>query len=218
MGIVDIREGTVSVRSAARNGHMTFSEMDISIVAIVSDIVLDGHVQVGYGFHSNGRYSQSGILRRRLIPRLMAADASQFLDESTGTQLDPVRAWSIMMANEKPGGHGDRAVAASALDMAFFDLASKSVGQPLWEWLSSRFGGGNAIRKVPVYATGGYYLPGKGLEAFKDEIQQLLGQGYTRIKIKIGGESLPDDLLRVQHSTLLSWETEGVLPLTRTLA
>ena len=43
----------------------------MSIVAVVTDVVRDGRPVVGYGFHSAGRYAQQGILRERLIPRLL---------------------------------------------------------------------------------------------------------------------------------------------------
>jgi hypothetical protein len=42
-----------------------------------------------------------------------------------GTNLDPFRAWKVMMAGEKPGGHGERCVAVGTLDMAIWDAAAK---------------------------------------------------------------------------------------------
>ncbi len=45
--------------------------------------------------------------------------------DDTGENIDPLKAWSVMMANEKPGGHGERAVAVAAVDMALWDLAAK---------------------------------------------------------------------------------------------
>ena len=45
--------------------------MTISLVAIETDVVRDGRPVVGYGFSSNGRYAQGGILRERFIPRIM---------------------------------------------------------------------------------------------------------------------------------------------------
>ena len=114
MKIVDIREATVPIESAIRNAYIDFSQMTVSIVAIVTDVVRDGGRVVGYGFNSNGRYAQGGILRERLIPRVMAAAPGDLLDEA-GDNFDPFRIWGRMMANEKPGGHGDRAVAVAAL-------------------------------------------------------------------------------------------------------
>ncbi len=55
------------------NAFIDFSTMDCSILALVSDMVVDGKPLVGYGFNSNGRYSAGDILRRRILPRLMDA-------------------------------------------------------------------------------------------------------------------------------------------------
>ncbi len=140
MKILAIHEGVVPISSSIRNAWIDFSAMDCSIVAIVSDVVRDGEPVVGYGFNSNGRYSAGEILRRRMIPRLLDAEPEGLLDE-TGN-LDPTRAWPIMMTNEKPGGHGERSVAVGVLDMALFDLAAKFAEKPLYRYLSDRFGDG----------------------------------------------------------------------------
>jgi L-alanine-DL-glutamate epimerase-like enolase superfamily enzyme len=171
--------------------------MTVSIVAVLTDVRRDGHPLAGYGFHSNGRYDQAGILRTRLIPRLLAAPPGA-LRAGDGGAIDPIKAWDVMMANEKPGGHGDRAVAVAALDMALWDLAAKAEGKPLFRLLADRFRGGRADEGVEVYAAGGYYYPGKDLGALQDELRGYLDQGYRQVKIKIGGEPLADDLRRIE--------------------
>src|SRR5689334_6316270 len=98
--------------------------MDVSVVAIETDVVRDGKPVTGYGFNSNGRYAQSGLLRERFIPRLLAAEPRELVDGS-GENLDPERVWSVLMRNEKPGGHGERSVAVGVLDMAVWDLIAK---------------------------------------------------------------------------------------------
>jgi L-alanine-DL-glutamate epimerase-like enolase superfamily enzyme len=65
---------------------------------------------VGYGFNSNGRYGQGGLIRERFAPRLKGADPKTLLD-ADGGNLDPDKVWAAMMSNEKPGGHGERSVA-----------------------------------------------------------------------------------------------------------
>ncbi|HUP19146.1 MAG TPA: enolase C-terminal domain-like protein, partial [Gemmatimonadota bacterium] len=112
--------------------------------------------------------------------------------------VDPGQAWDVMMANEKPGGHGDRSVAVAALDMALWDLAAKAEGKPLHRLLAERFCGGAAEEVVEVYAAGGYYYPGKDLSALQDEIRGYLDAGYRQVKVKIGGEPLEDDLRRIE--------------------
>lgn len=196
MRIVAIHQGVIPISSPIRNAFIDFTAMDCSIVAVVSDVVRGGRPLVGYGFNSNGRYSQSDILARRLIPRLLAAKPADLLD-SDGTNLDPARAWQVMMANEKPGGHGERSVAVGVLDMALFDLAAKIADQPLYRFLSQRYGDGLPDRDVFVYAAGGYYAPGKSLHDLQDEMRGFLDGGYSVVKMKIGGAPLQEDLRRL---------------------
>src|SRR5665213_2390788 len=117
MKIVDIREMVVPIKSEIRNSYIDFSQMTVSVLALITDVVRDGRTVVGYGFNSNGRYAPSGILRDRIIPRLKAASPAAVLDE-TGENLDAFKIWNIVMRNEKPGGHGERSVAVGVLDMA----------------------------------------------------------------------------------------------------
>ncbi|MGP4020495.1 mandelate racemase/muconate lactonizing enzyme family protein [Saccharopolyspora sp. 5N708] len=195
MKIVSVHEDVVPISSSIRNAWIDFTAMDCSIVAIVSDVVRDGEPVVGYGFNSNGRYSAGEILRRRVIPRLLAAEPETLLAEDG--QFEPARAWDVMMRNEKPGGHGERSVAVGVVDMALFDLAAKIAGQPLYRWLSERYGDGQPDDSVFVYAAGGYYAPDKGLRELQDEMRGFLDQGYRVVKMKIGGADLTEDLKRI---------------------
>ena len=196
MKIISAFEGVVPISSSIRNAWIDFSAMDCSIVALVSDVVVDGEPVVGYGFNSNGRYSAGEILRRRVLPRLMAAPADSLLAEDG--QLAPARAWDVMMRNEKPGGHGERSVAVGVVDMALHDLVAKIAGQPLYRWLSDRHGDGRPDDSVFVYAAGGYYAPGKTLGDLQDEMRRFLDAGYTVVKMKIGGADLAEDLRRIE--------------------
>src|SRR6187401_3184944 len=111
MKITRIREATAPIASEIRNAFISFSTMTVSLVAVETDVVRDGEPVIGYGFTSNGRYAQGGILRDRFIPRIMAADPKSLVDDKAGN-LDPFAVWKTFMTNEKPGGHGDRAHAA----------------------------------------------------------------------------------------------------------
>ena len=197
MRITAIRHRSVPISSAISNAFINFSEMTLSAVAILTDVVRDGRVVVGYGFNSNGRYAQSGILQDRVVPRLMKAAPSDLLTND-GQNFDPFKAWRIMMTNEKPGGHGERSVAVGTVDMALWDLVGKIENKPLYRVLADRYRGGVVDPKVDVYAAGGYYYPGKGITALQDEIRGYLDLGYDTVKIKIGGASLEEDLQRIE--------------------
>jgi len=197
MKIIAIYSAVVPIASAIRNAYIDFSKMTASVVAVVTDVVRDGKRVVGYGFNSNGRYAQAGLLAERFIPRLMSAPQDSLLNED-GTNLDPHRIWSCLLANEKPGGHGERSVAVGVLDMAVWDAVAKIEGKPLYRLLAERYNAGHVDDRVFVYAAGGYYYPGKNLATLQDEMKRYLDLGYSVVKMKIGGESLADDLRRIE--------------------
>ena len=194
--IVDVREVTKPIASPIRNAYIDFSKMTTSLVAVVTNTERSGRRVVGYGFNSNGRYGQGGLIRERFAPRLREADPAALLD-ATGENLDPDRVWSVMMANEKPGGHGERSVAVGTLDMAVWDAVAKIAGKPLFRLLAERHGV-QANPRVFVYAAGGYYYPGKGNDALCAEMRGYLERGYTVVKMKIGGASLEEDRARIE--------------------
>jgi D(-)-tartrate dehydratase len=206
--VTDIREATRPISSNIRNAYIDFSKMTVSLVAVVTDAVREGQRVIGYGFNSNGRYGQGGLIRERFAPRILEADPAPLLDDA-GANLDPDRVWAAMMRNEKPGGHGDRSVAVGTLDMAVWDAAAKIAGKPLFHWLAERHGR-VADPRVFVYAAGGYYYPGKDLSALRAEMRGYVDRGYTVVKMKIGGDPIAEDRRRIE-AVLAEIEDEAEL-------
>jgi L-alanine-DL-glutamate epimerase-like enolase superfamily enzyme len=194
--ILDVREMTRPISSPIRNAYIDFTKMTTSLVAVVTNVERNGRKVVGYGFNSNGRYGQGGLIRERFAPRLLEADPKSLLDE-TGDNIDPDKAWSAMMRNEKPGGHGERSVAVGTLDMGLWDAVAKIAGKPLFRLLAERHKV-EADPRVFVYAAGGYYYPGKDLSALAAEMAGYLARGYNVVKMKIGGASIADDGARIE--------------------
>ncbi len=197
MRIVDIVEVTKPIASPIRNAYIDFSRMTASLVAVVTDVVRDGRRVVGYGFNSNGRYGQGGLIRERFRDRIVEAEPQSLLDDD-GTNLDPERIWAKLMSNEKPGGHGERSVAVGTIDMAVWDATAKIAGKPLFQLLAE-MKGREPDRRVFVYAAGGYYYPGKDNSALRGEMRSYLDRGYNVVKMKIGGASLDEDRGRIEQ-------------------
>jgi D(-)-tartrate dehydratase len=195
--IIDIRESTRPIKSNIRNAYIDFSKMTLSLVAVVTDVIVDGKPVIGYGFNSNGRYGQGALIRERFAPRILEAAPQTLLDD-TGDNLDPHRIWATLMTNEKPGGHGERSVAVGTIDMAVWDAVAKIAGKPLYQLLAERYGNGVAERKVFVYAAGGYYWLDKGLQGLENEMRSYLDRGYAVVKMKIGGAPLAEDCQRIE--------------------
>jgi len=197
MRITAIRQAIAPLNSAISNAYIDFSKMTASVVAVVTDVKRDGKFVTGYGFNSNGRYAQAGLLRERFIPRLLEAPPESLVNEA-GDNLDPHKVWATLMANEKPGGHGERSVAVGVLDMAVWDAVAKIENKPLYRLLGERYRDGEVDDQVFIYAAGGYYYPGKDLTALQDEMKKYLDLGYSVVKMKIGGAPLADDLKRIE--------------------
>ncbi len=197
MVITAIREKTVPIASPIANAYIDFSQMTCSVVAVITDVVREGKRVVGYGFNSNGRYGQGSLIRERFAPRILRADPKTLIDDENGN-LDPGRILACLMSNEKPGGHGERSVAVGTIDMAIWDAVAKIAERPLFRVLAERYRTGTANPKIFVYAAGGYYYPGKDLNALKREMRSYLDRGYTVVKMKIGGAPLDQDLRRIE--------------------
>lgn len=196
MRILDVVEITKPIASPIRNAYIDFSKMTTSLVAVVTDVEVDGRRVVGYGFNSNGRYGQGGLIRERFRDRILEADPESLLN-GKGNNLDPHKVWAVMMSNEKPGGHGERSVAVGTLDMAIWDATAKIANKPLFRLLAE-MKGVEANPRVFVYAAGGYYYPGKDLGALRQEMRGYLNRGYNVVKMKIGGASLDEDRRRIE--------------------
>jgi L-alanine-DL-glutamate epimerase-like enolase superfamily enzyme len=68
----------------------------------------------------------------------------------------------------------------SGIDIALWDILGKAAGMPISKLL------GLHSDKVPAYASGGFYAPGKDLDGLKREVEGYQKKGYADIKIKIG--------------------------------
>ena len=175
--ILEIREKTHPIASAIRNAYIDFSKMTTSLVAVVTDVVRDGKRVVGYGFNSNGRYGQGGLIRERFAPRIMEADPKSLLDDA-GDNLDPDRVWAAMMKNEKPGGHGERSVAVGTIDMAVWDAVAKIADKPLFRLLAERHGRHGRSARVRLCG-GRLLLPRQGQRRAARRDAQLSASAAT---------------------------------------
>ena len=104
---------------------------------------------------------------------------------------------SIINPRYQSGGYaGPASNIASAIDMALHDLVGRARGLPVYELL-----GGKVRDRICTYATGLYYVPSdledKTWSDFLEEAQGYVDEGFTGMKMKIGGLTLKDDIDRV---------------------
>lgn len=203
MRIVDIREVTIDLNGDVSNAIVNFHEHTVSLVALISDQFSEGKPIVGFGFNSIGRFAQGGILRERILPRLAEVDPEKLLD-SGGCGFDAGALAQIAMKNEKPGGHGDRAGAVAALELAVWDLNAKLLQEPAYKTLRKHFNAAESGASIPVYAAGGYYYPKDSARRLNDELARYQELGYHSFKIKIGRGELREDIPRIEAAVTIA--------------
>ena len=80
--------------------------------------------------------------------------------------------------------------AASAVDIALWDLRGKILGMPVWQLLSAD---NSTVRGIAaVYASGGLYRDGSTEADVARELGGYVEEGFTAVKMKIGGLALRD--------------------------
>ena len=197
MKITKILEKSVSLNSNVSNSLINFSTHTVSLIALVTDQVRNGRPVIGLSFNSIGRYAQSGIIEKRMVPRLLAAKPDSLLQDDGKLSAEKVLACA--MQNEKPGGHGDRAHAASGLELAVWDLNAKLNDEPASVLIARHYGRKNYSPKISVYAAGGYYYPGEQAGRLEKELSTYQNLGFNRFKMKIGGATLVEDVKRIER-------------------
>ncbi|WP_449414408.1 enolase C-terminal domain-like protein [Pandoraea soli] len=205
MRITAVKEITVPLEGNVANAFVNFSEHTISLVALETDVIRNGKPVVGYAFDSIGRFAQGGILRERMMPRLKAAKPESLLDAS-GELFNAQAVLDTAMRNEKPGGHGDRAAAAGALELAVWDLNAKLMDEPAHITIARHYGRQGHRNGVNVYAAGGYYYPEDSTQRLVDEFTRYREMGFDSFKMKIGGADLATDIARIEAALTVAKE------------
>ena len=90
------------------------------------------------------------------------------------------------------GRAGSTMRALSIIDVALWDRNARAAGLPLSLYL-----GGHAKERVPVYASGGYYLDGKTPQKLGEEMAGYVALGFTAVKMKVGRLSPKDEEERI---------------------
>lgn len=140
----------------------------------------DGAEGVGYTF-TVGRNGTA----------VLATLRDEIAELAAGEDADAIeRLWHRLWWALHYGGRGGPTVLAlSAFDMALWDLKARRAGSPLWKLL------GGFDPRVPCYAGGiDLHLP---LDALLAQTDANLARGFRAIKMKVGRESLREDVERV---------------------
>jgi L-alanine-DL-glutamate epimerase-like enolase superfamily enzyme len=129
-----------------------------------------------------------GSVIREVIDSLFAGDL-------VGTDPRNVReTWQKLYYGKAHwiGRAGATTMAQSAVDIALWDINAKAARLPLWQLL-----GGSRTADIPTYNTHAGWL-NYSVQQLTDEARQLLDQGYTALKMKVGLADSGEDRRRVE--------------------
>jgi len=143
----------------------------------------DGREGLGYCYavNSGGRLLAVAVVDI-LAPKLIGQDSHRvegLWEEMYQDALLLGRAGGVMRA-------------LSAIDTALWDLNARSANTPLYRYL-----GAVAHDRVPAYASGGYYLPGKTPDKLAQEMAGHVSEGFKAVKMKVGLESVSNERKRI---------------------
>src|SRR6056300_980390 len=160
------------------NSQQRWAKKDIVLVFIETD---NGLIGVGEGW----------------TPGASPTALMQTIEEDVGPRLigqDPryhtkifAEVWKTTALNAR---RGILSIALSAVDLALWDLVGKALQAPVYQLL------GAFTDQVPCYASAGLYGKGKDETALAEEMQGYLAQGFSDVKMKVGGVPLEEDVKR----------------------
>ncbi|WP_438503622.1 mandelate racemase/muconate lactonizing enzyme family protein [Ectobacillus ponti] len=157
--------------------HGIHTHFELPIVKIK---VSDGSEGVGYTYTGGvGGRAVCAMIEHDLKPFLLGKDASCV--EKLWEDMN----WKIHYV----GRGGIASFAISAIDIALWDLRAKKAGEPLWKLL------GGASNSTKCYA--GAIDLNFSQEKLLRNVQGYLDAGFQAVKIKLGQETLEEDMERV---------------------
>lgn len=184
MTMVSITEVEARTVRIALANPVAFStrKVDARHYTLVRVTCSDGSTGIGF-CHGGTRYGglATAAVRHMLRPGLLGQDPHRtegLWQELYQDSLLNGRAGAVMRA-------------LSAVDIALWDRNARAAGLPLWRYL-----GAVHRETVPCYVSGGYYRGG-GPEEIAEEVAGYVAEGFSAVKIKIGGASPSVDAQRV---------------------
>jgi L-alanine-DL-glutamate epimerase-like enolase superfamily enzyme len=155
-----------------------FEAMEVIMVTIGTESGAEG-IGFTYTIGRGGRAVKT-LLDTEIVPLLRGEDA-----------LATERIWEMLWwALHWVGRGGIFSLAQSAVDIALWDLKARAAGLPLYQLL------GAYRDRVPTYNTDGGWLNHSQQDLVAEAVAQVQ-QGFQGIKVKIGKESLKEDVERI---------------------
>ncbi|MFH0872011.1 MAG: mandelate racemase/muconate lactonizing enzyme family protein [bacterium] len=163
-----------------RDSRLAFSRRSSLLIKVETDAGIHGWGESAcYG---GPLRSTAAVIQEELAPYLIGEDP-----------LFPERHWDrIYQGTIMRGRRGLIIAAMSGLDIALWDILGKACGRPLYQIM------GGFCDRMRAYASAGFYTDSKGRRELAGEMASYVEEGYTAVKMKIGGLSMQEDLERIR--------------------
>jgi L-alanine-DL-glutamate epimerase-like enolase superfamily enzyme len=163
----------------AWNPRMRWQEKVMVLVFLETDT---GHLGVGEAWNTAASPAALVATLEDDLAPLVVGEDPDFVE----------RVWQrAFRPTELSSRTGLVAAALSAIDIALWDLRGQALGVPLHRLLGAH------AEEVYCYASAGLYGEGKTPEALAREMVAYVAQGFTGVKLKVGGAPLGEDVRRV---------------------
>ena len=153
------------------------------VLRLKTDAGITGWASVSFGMIAGGPRVVQTILEQEVKPALIGQDPA--FPRRIRAEL-----WKALEYN---GVGGVVQFAMAAVDIAVWDILGKSAGLPVYKMI------GAYRDRMPVYSMCGWYYDNDAdLSHYRRSIEQAMEQGYLAVKIKVGRDSLDDDVRRIK--------------------
>jgi L-alanine-DL-glutamate epimerase-like enolase superfamily enzyme len=158
------------------------------VLRLTTSATITGWGYISFGFETGGPRVVEDILQGMLKPSLIGQDPT----------LSKKLRKEMWRAAEYSGTAGLVTCAMAAVDMALWDIVGKAAKMPVYRLL------GGYRTSLPTYdMCGWYYDNDDDLSQFRKQIQSALDEGFHAVKIKVGRNSLDDDIKRIKAAQTL---------------
>ena len=183
-----------------RPHYDAIQQLGIDRGGVVLRIHTDGGI-TGWAYSSFGRLAGGPdtvrtILEKECAPLLIGQDPAM---------TRKIRA-DLWRALDYHSVQGITHFAVSAVDIALWDIVGKSLDTPVYRLL------GPARDRIAAYAmVGWYYDDDDDLSEYRGAVESAFEEGFGAVKIKVGRDSIDDDVRRVRVALDLAGKNRRVL-------
>ncbi len=166
------------------------------VLRLRTDAGITGWAYSSFGMIGGGPRVLEAILQNEVKTVLIGKDPSF-----------PKRLRSdLWKALEYAGVQGITQFAIGAVDIAVWDILGKAAGLPVYKML------GAYADRMPVYSMcGWYYENDADLSQFRKSLDNALEEGFEAFKIKVGRDSLEDDVKRISAAQAIAGKGRRVM-------